>query len=171
MGILKTLTTIAFLSIGASCAHAQTSPDTPFPELTGVMQIELATFPPISDDAPACGITEKLLHDGFMQAARSARFKVVEPGSGVDFHKAVMFEIDTDTARASGICASSIDVRVQHNQEVNLEYSGRKSRVDVLLFSDHQVTLSGVTEHGLRVKQSVAIMVKAFITAWDSANK
>lgn len=171
--MLKMLSAIAGLYVTTGVGYAQSPPDDrAYPELTGAMTFVLVVLP-LSDDAKACGVTERFVRDAFMRSARGAKFSVAEltESLGGDLHKSVNFLIGIDTQRLDNFCASSIDVQVEHNESVHLEYSGQNARVELTLFTDNGVVLSKAEEHARKIEQRLGWTVHLFISAWNDANK
>lgn len=88
--------------------------------LRGIKQVELV-IEDLDQAARSCGVTEDRIHDAFMYPASSARFRVLEKrGTPSD----PAFYIAVTTVTSSGVCASSIEVRLYYDLLVTIPSSG-----------------------------------------------
>jgi hypothetical protein len=139
----------------------------PINDLRGINRIRLLVEK-LNESHDECRITEALIRDAFMYPASGARFVVVNDILGVPF---MYFNIATMWIKSDQRCFSHVDMRLQVNQNVKLEASGRTIFSTIELWTLQSIWTSGKDRHAQAIRDSIEQMTKKFITDWNLDNK
>jgi hypothetical protein len=135
-------------------------------QLVGLKQVHLL-IEALSKDAPSCGITPKLIHDGFMYPASGAKFDVVDTVDSPTFY------IQVVTLRQHPVngCTSSISIQVYVTQTVTLNFSNTAVFGTIVLWDGSFLGSSTPETHPDQVAKDIEDLTKQFITEWNLSNK
>jgi hypothetical protein len=159
MRYLFSIIATAFLLVTGRPSYGQR------PGLKGLDKIELVIQVP-NKDSQACGITKALVRDSFMYPASSAKFKLVVNHADARFHIDVI-----GLHTKSGMCVSAINMQVNRNQEVKLDYQKIPSFGLVQIWGAGALFMSVVSQHPQIVREQIEEITKKFITEWNLANR
>jgi hypothetical protein len=158
--------------------------------LGGLSNIELL-IEKLDKDAASCGISEEAIREAFMYPVSGSKFQIsspnrfvapVESANPTSSHivkelanrlvpPRVYVEVTTLRLTPDNTCFSHVSMSVEHDQQVELDFSGRSSVVTIELWHQGMVEVSSVNRHAQVIKQAVEHLTKSFITDWNFDNK
>ena len=151
------LAILAALLLAPLPAGAQTIDN----KLQGVTRMAM-TFEPFDADSAKCGVDEGQLTGAMMREAKAIPVKF--DGS------IYIFQVRVSTLAQPAICFSSADIAVYRFDKVRLTGDKRDLHAKVIIWENGTILGSGPSTHGLDVAQSMAQLMRDFVTDWRKDN-